>query len=334
MKFFFLIIMSSFFCFAEPQYTIKKEKELGPSLDSIKIQNVNVQKKKLLPAGVLSAIVPGAGQFYTANYVKSGMYFSTEVILGLVSYNRYVLGKDFSKTSMIMHDSLARSLVRIGIEYDTLKSKMKDSIALDSLGRSKHSDTLKYQMRSDYSEFLEKENRYFMNQIISLMAGLYYWNFLDALKNTKFFKNDDVKNPATAGWLSAIPGLGLGQFYNGELSKAGFVFTMQMTMAYMIFNYSGLMRVCEDHLTQINSLTAKEKQDPAWTDLKTSWDSKRSDAFKNRNMWLWYSIGFYLYGIFDAVVDAHLHDSAIKMKLEPDLEPEKQKIGLKMNVPF
>jgi hypothetical protein len=41
-----------------------------------------------------------------------------------------------------------------------------------------------------------------------------------------------------------------------------------------------------------------------------------------------------MYGIFDAVVDAHLHDSGMKMKLEPDLVPDRKQVGLNLNVEF
>ena len=54
------------------------------------------------------------------------------------------------------------------------------------------------------------------------------------------------------------------------------------------------------------------------TTLVTSWTSKYNDAFHNRNTYLWYSLGCWLYGIVDAVVDAHLHDASTKMKLEPE----------------
>jgi len=57
-------------------------------------------------------------------------------------------------------------------------------------------------------------------------------------------------------------------------------------------------------------------------------ESRRGEAFRNRNMWMWYSVAFYLYGIFDAWVDANLHDARVKMKLEPDLNPQTKEIGL------
>ena len=203
-----------------------------------------------------------------------------------------------------------------------------DSIFEDTTFLSLH-----YQMKYDYNRFLERDNRYFLYQSLAWMGGFYYWNILDALKNTKFFMNDNSKKPSTAGWLAAIPALGLGQLYNSELSKAGMIFMVQANLAYMIYNYHTLMRICEDNLKKINSPFTRESKDQAATELRGSWDSKRNDAFRNRNMWAWYSIAFYFYSIFDAIVDAHLHDAAKKMKLEPDLLPGKG-IGLNYTLKF
>jgi hypothetical protein len=137
------------------------------------------------------------------------------------------------------------------------------------------------------------------------------------------------------GWLSAIPGLALGQIYNGSLDKAGLIFMTQCNLAYMIYNYITLMRVCENNLILLMIRPIKESKAPrAQATLKDSWNAKHNDAFRNRNMYLWYSLGLYLYGIFDAVVDAHLHDSGTKMKLEPDLMPDRKQVGLNLNVEF
>jgi hypothetical protein len=51
-------------------------------------------------------------------------------------------------------------------------------------------------------------------------------------------------------------------------------------------------------------------------------------------MWAWYSLVFYIYGVLDAVVDAHLHDAPTKMKLEPDLTPGQNKVGIRLKMNF
>jgi hypothetical protein len=331
MKFSILLAINVSICLGNNQDTTSKS-TLNDSLqNNSKTLTVKLVTKNPVTSAAISALIPGGGQIYTGNYVKSGMFFSLEAIIGLVAYSRYVQGADFKKNSEIMLDSLIHFPHTIrAIRTDTVKnaSNKTDSVFFDTLFSS-----TQYGMFYDYNRFLEKDNRYFIYQSLAWMGGLYYWNILDALKNTKYFMNDNHKLPSTAGWLAAIPGLGLGQLYNGELSKAGMIFTVQMNMAYMVFNYNKLMHICEDNLKKIDDPRTKESWAPAAAQLKGGWDSKRNDAFRNRNMWAWYSVAFYFYGIFDAIVDAHLHDATKKMKLEPDLLPGKG-IGLNCTLPF
>ncbi len=311
---------------SDAQDTVGNEK-IADSVQNISYNKISPEKdviiKNPLTAGAISALIPGGGQIYTGNFIRSGTFFASEAIIGLIGYSRYVQRLGFQKNSALMLDS-----TNIFYNFSKNAPSTDDSIRYDSIA-------YRYGMFYGYNRFLERDNRYFYYQSLSWMFGFYYWNILDALKNSNFFKNDKPKNPSTAGWLAAIPGLGLGQFYNGELSKAGFIFCVQMNMAYMIYNYNKLMRICEDALNNSSRFnTLINNKYPAAVQLKTNWDSKRNEAFRNRNMWLWYSVAFYLYGIFDAVVDAHLHDAATKMKLEPDLLPEKKQIGLSFKTTF
>jgi hypothetical protein len=79
----------------------------------------------------------------------------------------------------------------------------------------------------------------------------------------------------------------------------------------MAYNYNSLVQQCDAKLRQTD--------DPA---LRADWDSRRGNARRMRNTYLWYDLLFYFYGILDAVVDAHLHDFDRKMRLEPDLSPD------------
>jgi hypothetical protein len=291
----------------------------------VKIPTTYCSTRNPIMAGGVSALVPGAGQIYTGNYVKSGLFITSEVIIGLVAYNRFLLGKYYHENSKALCDSMLVFKNVIDTASITIKNRASsaDSIFLDTTNKS-----LKFQRNYDFSLFQEKENRLFVYQCFASMAGLYYWNILDAIKNTKFFMNDNPKIPSKAAWLAAIPALGLGQLYNGELSKAGFVFTVQMNMAYWIYNNNELMRICENNLKKLPSPDTREGKDDATKQLISSWDSRRNDAFQKRNRWAWYSIGFYLYSILDAYVDAHLHDSMKKMNLEPDLLTGQNGVGL------
>jgi hypothetical protein len=192
---------------------------------------------------------------------------------------------------------------------------------------------MEFQLEADRDRFDALETRYVIYQSVSWMAGIYYYNILDALHATGVFKDDSKKNPGLAGWLSAVPALGLGQFYNGEVSKAGMIFMTQFNLGYLAYNYHRLMRRCEEYELQAlgDSLTYANYTAKGYGN---DWESRRKNAFRNRNMYLWYSILFYFYGILDAVVDAHLHDAGAKMKLEPDLVPQNKQVGLTLTVPF
>jgi hypothetical protein len=332
MRFFIIILLTISLCWANSQDSIKKTMNTDSLRDTFAIPRTNLIAKSPLKAAAISALIPGGGQIYTGNYIKSGAFLASELVIGLVGYSRYWDRTNLQKNSSMMLDSLLNDPNRVlKTRTDTVRnaSKTADSIFIDTLFSS-----TQYRMSYEYDRFLEKSNSFFVYQCIAWMSGLYYWNILDAIKNTGYFMNDDHKNPSTAFWLSAIPGLGLGQLYNDELSKAGMVFMVQMNLAYMVYNNNKLMHICEDNLRKINNPASKESWAAEVTQLKSDWDSRRDDAFRNRNRWAWYSVAFYFYSIFDAIVDAHLHDAKKKMKLEPDLLTGEKGIGLHCTMTF
>ncbi len=330
MKIWFFVFISICICLADSQDSTA----ISTSQDSVKnifsTPEAKIVTRNPVTAAALSALIPGGGQIYTGNYIKSGMFIASEVIIGIVASNRWELKKSFQENSKMMYDSMMLFKDSITLTEKTVRNKTNtlDSSYIDTTFHS-----WQYQMNYEYNNFLERDNKYFLYQSFAWMGGLYYWNILDALKNTKYFMDDNPKKPSTAGWLSAIPGLGLGQLYNGELSKAGMVFTVQMNMAFMIYNYNKLVTMCENALSNKRFKVSVQNNDPTAVELKGSWESKRNDAFRNRNMWAWYSFAFYFYGIFDAIVDAHLHDAPKKMRLEPDLLPGKG-VGLHCTLKF
>jgi hypothetical protein len=126
------------------------------------------------------------------------------------------------------------------------------------------------------------------------------------------------------------------------------IFMAQMSMAVMALDYHRLMTNAGDHYIKINdeykqhiaAAVARGNVDDtlALSDSRgkylASWESERSGAFKTRNSYLWYSIFLYFYGIFDAVVDAHLHDYPEKMRMYPDLVPQSDGALLRLNVNY
>jgi Family of unknown function (DUF5683) len=267
-----------------------------------------------LPA---SLVFPGGGQIYTRHYVKAGLFIASEIGVGLFGYQRYV------QTSWLKH--ITDSIAGVSAAHKNWARPPGDTTMIDS--------AFFFKLQADSADMERKELQNVVFQSLAWMVGIYYYNVLDALQCTNLFKSDTKKNPATAMWLSAIPGLGLGQVYNGELSKAGMILMVQANMAYLAINYHLIMRDCEKYEAAIDPNNADQYGLFKGPQLD-KWEYRRTTAFRNRNMWLWYSLAFYLYGIFDAAVDAHLHDARTKMKLEPDLNPQTKELGLKATVGF
>ena len=98
--------------------------------------------------------------------------------------------------------------------------------------------------------------------------------------------SDSIKSPKNAALSSIIPGGG--QLYNGKKFKAGMILTGEVLAIVNWYNNS---------------------------QLYSSYDDENNDEYplpkyrylEKRNKYVWW-IGFiYIYGLIDAIVDAHLH---------------------------
>ena len=274
-----------------------------------------------LIAGVSSALIPGSGQIYTKKYLKAGTFLALEAITASVTYYWY-------KTSQIRTGMAASLLdeVRAGSGIDSAKS-YQDYLLMEH-------------------NVAEADSR-FRNALTWTIGG-YVFNVLDAVGGSKFFNNGDARDPLLAGWLSAVPGLGLGQLYNGSLSKAGMIMMTQFSLGIVAYNNHKLMKDAQMHKIKMikyennynNPAEFKElnNQDTLKyvisQEFKNDWASRERNAFQNRNTYMWYSLFFYFYGILDAVVDAHLHDYNDKMRVYPDLVVYSDGAWLKLNMNF
>lgn len=275
-------------------------------------------------AGIASALLPGAGQFYSKKYFKAGMFIAFEAIAAPIANYNY---KNYKSS----YDNYRKMMRKVDGAQSSLDSAILREDALLEYGNA-------------------RESKMTMYNTLSWMVGGYVFNILDAVNSTSFFKNSDTKDPGIAGWLAAIPGLGLGQIYNGSLSKAGLIIMTQVSLGVVAYNNHKLMKEAEDNISRFISMEKKvvkenegKKTD---TDKKTvaenvlsenyrdEWDFRQNSAFRKRNSYLWYSIFFYIYGILDAVVDANLHDYKEKMKLYPDLVPTGDGAHLQINYKF
>jgi TM2 domain-containing membrane protein YozV len=278
----------------------------------------------------LSTIMPGIGQMYCRRRVKGALFLGVEIIWTFYSIDRinrfkYTLQKPVDDFSLLINEHL-----------DSLSKYTPDLQVYQ-----KHYDNyIDAHMGYDLARYRRRTGRYDAYHGIGWMAGLYLWNIWDALDCSNTFVNNTPRNPAVAAWLSAIPFLGLGQIYNGSFSKAGLIWTIHTLLAYMSYNYNRLLNDCITKRHQVESAqSVSTETNPLYnTDIKSwyisRWDEEHDIAFRKRNTYLWYFVLFYFYGVFDAAVDAHLHDYEKKIRLRPELDTKNESVSLKMDVDF
>ncbi|MBD3346788.1 MAG: hypothetical protein GF401_17160 [Chitinivibrionales bacterium] len=303
-----------------------------------------------LISGGLSTLMPGLGQIYTRNYIKGSLFLTTEVILGLVARDRYLFYSRNKKEDVNdWKDSVFSAQQKLSSVQDSLNfyrqiidtTTFFDSAFIEDSLRFEELTTLKTeiagtvvssQMQYELERYDRREAKTMYHHMLFGLAGCTYFNIMDAVQGSRYFYDNSPKKPALAGWLSAVPGLGMGQIYNGALSKAGMITMVQFTLGFMSYNYHSLMRDCEEKILEMSDPNnpKNEFEDTFHRD----WDSRRDEVFRKRNTYLWYSILFYFYGIFDAVVDAHLHDTEARMQLKPDLSISSEAVGFNLSLSF
>lgn len=315
---------------------------IGPGSDSTGQPSSARSADPFLAMGA-SAVIPGLGQVASGRYIRGGLFSATEVTMGLVARDRYVNSIEHFEREQDLADSIptfrrlenqyedsARSYVewfRIPIDSTEKRSADSSSYARFSLQSREARDRRLYvESERDLARFDKRESRVEMGNALWMMFGVHLFNVMDALSGTGAWQDDKPRSPKTAGLLSAVPALGLGQMYNGAYAKAGMVFMVQSSLGCMAYNFHGLMRRSERALTRLENPDRPEYAIRG--DFVDSWESRRNESFRKRNTYLWYSLLFYFYGLFDAVVDAHLHDVSRQMKLEPDLIVREDRLGL------
>lgn len=275
----------------------------------------------LTPVG-LSLAFPGLGQIYCKKRVLGSLFISTELIMGLMVRFRYTAYTGELTDNVTMLEQSVHALNK------TIAS-VNDSLQLVILKDSLHQRTQDY----EFARLERRRGRYTMYHSIGWSVGLYVWNIVDVFSSSNHFANNAPKKPFLAASLSSIPFLGLGQIYNGSFSKAGLIWTTQVMLAFMAYNYHRLMQDCIDSRNVLlqSDVTKIKKEYYAF-----QWNNEYTNSFKRRNTYLWYFVLFYFYGIFDAAVDAHLHDYEPRIRLSPDLgmDIDKKSVSFTMNMDF
>ena len=108
--------------------------------------------------------------------------------------------------------------------------------------------------------------------------------FLNVILTAQVTKTDStlIKNPKTAFYLSAVPGVG--QLYNGKLLKGSLVLALE---SFAIYSWLENAKIYRDY-DLINKPLPKNRY------------------LEKRNKYAWWVIFIYFYSMIDAMVDAHL----------------------------
>ena len=299
-----------------------------PNLSSVSdsADTQHVKTHSALGSAALSLIFPGAGQLYCRKPVKSAIFFAGEAIAAGVTINRYWFYKHQALPDEDSANALYSRLMDSSKTFDTDTSTTgKNWVASHlSIINTAHSNIdLKH---ADCMDF-----KFTAQQSIAWCLGIHVFNVFDALQSSGKFADDRPRNPGAAAALSAIPLLGLGQVYNGSLSKTGLILMGEGCLAYMAWNNQQLLKNCDSHREALlDSVAMYQFKNPSLGATASSlgyqtaidqWASDHDQIFHRRNAYLWYLVLLYFYGVGDAAVDAGLHNFKAKMKLQPIVGP-------------
>ena len=118
--------------------------------------------------------------------------------------------------------------------------------------------------------------------------------------------SDSIKSPKNAALSSIIPGGG--QLYNGKKFKAGLILAGEVLAIVNWYNNSQLYSIYD-------------------ADNDAEYPLPKYRYLEKRNKYVWW-IGFiYIYGLIDAIVDAHLHpfEDVMAEELGNNQNPVKKK---------
>jgi len=293
-----------------------------PAIDtaSTRSESVSPAPRTINYTGVaLSAFIPGSGQAYQSRYVMGGLFFAAEA--AAAGFAVYWSGEADAR----------RSDAQRFRDFSDTFNGLGWSVGNDAIMR----DTLLYRsgwyaVRAEEADFEAMAARHTLYNALVWAAGLHLYNALDALEAGGLTSRGLEKNPTTAGLLSAVPFLGLGQIYNERPSKAGMIAMAQIGLALTAYNQHRLMSIAAGNYNQMRDSTSAQYDYRA--EHLSYWKSRYDKSFSNRNTYLWLSLAAYLYSIFDAVVDAYLSDFYAKIDLGTDLSVAPSGGGVSISV--
>ncbi len=259
----------------------------------------SLERKSML--SMPSILLPGSGQFLTGHPVKGLAFALAEgVTLGMAFNEDQTYTQWYQSEWNRLQDSVGGLTQTIAV--------MASDTALDSIGNVRlgqlRTDLDNVQYQTALAEGRFRNSTQLRNMELLWAGGVYVYNLMDVFEKGMFERNDSPKTPWTAVLLSAfLPGAG--QVYNGAISKAGMVWMTQSALVVSALYRHDLMRYYERQIGELGQANATA------TVIETrrgELENGRNDARRRRNSFIWYSLGFYFYNVFDALVDAHLHD--------------------------
>ncbi len=265
------------------------------------------------------SIIPGGGQLFTRHFTRGSLFLGMSLLMGTQSYMRhewYTSAKEPVYVARNEYDSLRRTFSA------QIKIETKDSTEL--MGSLNELKLREFEKERAKIEWLNWSGWF---------AGIYAWNLVDGYGCSNRFTGRENPTPKRAAWLSAIPFSGAGQLYNGSIFKGAMFSTVQLGCLYSAINFQRVMNLTEKYKDELVALPDGAYKLVSYGEQQ-QWDSRYETANRSRTMFMWYGVIFYLYGIADAAVDAHLDDFNRHFQITSSVDPVDGRVAFGVNGQF
>ncbi len=262
---------------------------------------------------VLSALLPGGGQFYGEHPVRGSFLVGLETLLGgLAIYSDLVDVPHWRNQAKDALDSADALFIK--------QSRMPDSAA--GLGVQRSNQIQFARKRSQ----LASQQEDLANSQIAWALGLHLYGVLDAAEIAYLSRHRDtetrsVRRAMTYGML--FPGGG--QLYNRRYGKFG--------MLWMTLGASVVSAYSRQEMVNLLNHRLRVARDEHDADGISQLDKDRTLYRKRRNQYFWGMGLFYVYSVLDGMVDASLSDFDSPQKFAVSAGPEGS-LACEWRIPF
>jgi hypothetical protein len=300
------------------------------SLLAISLASVSAETTSYASVILPSLVVPGLGQALHKHPVRGAFLFTLETVLAGTwisenSQRREFLDSAQSRTSVY-------DLFRDDFETKTdagYWSKDSDLILnMDRTHAEINSDSIK--------ALFHQSNR---NMQMFWAAGIYIYNLCDAFEIAWRARNPvQGKRSVTGAMVRSLLLPGWGQLYNQEYGKFGMVLMAEIGILGSLYERQKIADFFASQNTKYSQtarslsplpgpdapgLSLPEKSElsllrarlTSLNGQKAEYAAQQEIYYSKRNGFIWYMAAVYLYCMFDAVVDAHLHDFDEKVQI-------------------